>query len=90
MTSLDQKNVYVTLLSNDSLDIYDQNTQADFTVKLAQPIDLGTTTKWEHGVFEISCFSSPEGARSVLLYCNVIFLQFLCDSTVRCIRMFRL
>ena len=44
MTSFDQKNFYVTLLSNASLDIYDQNTHADFTVKLAQPIDLGSTT----------------------------------------------
>ena len=40
MTSLDQKNFYITLLSNASRYIYDLNTHADFTVKLAQPIDL--------------------------------------------------
>jgi len=90
MTSLDQNNFYVTLLSNASRDIYDLNTHADFTVKLAQPIDLGTTSKWEDGVSEISCSSSPEGASSVLLYCNLISLQFLGDSTVRGIRTFRL
>ena len=90
MTSLDQNNFYVTLLSNASRDIYDLNTHADFTVKLSQPIDLGTTSKWEVRVSEISCFSSPEGASPVLLYCNLITPQFLGDSTVRCIRTFRL
>jgi len=90
MTSLDQNNFYFTILSNASRDIYDQNTHADFTVKLAQPIDLGTTSNWEVGVCEISCSSSPEGASPVLLYCNVINPQFLGDSTVLCIRTFRL
>jgi len=90
MTSLDQNKFYVTLLSNASREIYDLNTHADFTVKLAQPIDLGTTFKWEVVVCEISCSSSPEGASPVLLYCNLITPQFLGDSTVRCIRTFRL
>ena len=85
MTSLDQKDFYVTVLSNASRDIYDQNTHADFTVKLAQPIDLGTTSKWELWVCEISCSTSPEGASPVLLYCKVITPQFLGDSTVRCL-----
>ena len=88
MTSLDQNNFYVTLLSNALREIYDQNTHADFTVKLAQPIDLGTTSKWEVGVSEIWCSSSPEGARPVLRYCNVISRQFLGISTVRCIGCF--
>jgi len=90
MTSLDVNNFYVTLLSNASREIYDLNTHADFTVKLAQPIDLGTTSKWEVGVCEISCSSSPEGASPVLLCFNVISPQFLGDSTVRCIRTFLL
>ena len=89
MTPPDQNNFYVTLLSTASRDIYDLNTHADFTVKLAQHIDLGSTSKWEVGVCEISC-SSPEGANPVLLYCNLISPQFLGDSTVRCIRTFRL
>jgi len=61
------KNFYVTLLSNASWDIYDQNTHADFTVNLAQPIDLGSTSNWKVGFCEISCSSSPEGSSPVLL-----------------------
>ena len=61
MTSHDQINFYVTLLSIVSRDIYDQNTHADFTVKLAQPIYLRSTSKWDVGVCDISCSSSPEG-----------------------------
>jgi len=90
MTSLDQNKFYVTLLSNASRDIYDLNTHADFTVKLDQPIDLGTTCKWEVGVCEILCSSSPKGASPVLLYCNLNTPQLLGDSTFRCIRTFRL
>ena len=90
MTQPDQNNFYVTLMSTVSRDIYDLKTHADFTVKLAQPIDLGSTSKWEVGVSEISCSSSPEGANPVLLYCNLISPQFPGDSTVRCIRTFRL
>jgi len=80
----------VTLLSNASREIYDLNTHADFTAKLAQPIDLGSTSNWEVGVCEISCSSFPEGAIPVLLYCNLISPQFLGGSKVRCIRTFRL
>jgi len=90
MTSRDQNKFYVTLLSNASRDIYDLNTHADFTVKLAQPIDLGTTSKWELWVCEISCSSSHEGTIPVLLNCNLITPQYLGDSTVRCILTFRL
>jgi len=43
MTSLGQNNFYVTLLSNASRNIYEQNTHADITVKLAQAI-LGSTS----------------------------------------------
>jgi len=82
MTSPDQNNFYVNLLSTASRDIYDLNTHADFTVILAQPIDLGSTSKWEVEVCEISCSSSSEGANPVLLYCNLISPQFLGDSTV--------
>ena len=72
MTSPDQNKFYVILLSNSSREIYDLNTLADFMVKLAQPIDLGSTSKWEVGVCEISCSSSPEWASPVLLYCYLI------------------
>jgi len=89
MTSPRQNNFYVTVQSNASRDIYDQNTNADITVKLAQIIDLGSISNLEVGVCEISCSSSPEGASPVLLYCYVISPQILGDSTFRYIRKFR-
>ena len=88
MTSLDQNNFY--FLSNASREIYDLNTHADFPVKLAQPIEVVSTTKWEVEYCEISSSSSPEGAKTVLLYFNLISRQFQGNSTVRCIRTFRL
>jgi len=90
MTSLEQNNFYVTLLGNAPRDIYAQNIHANFTVKLTQSIDLGSTSKWEVGFCEISCPSSPEAASPVVLYCNLISPQILGVSTVRCIRSFRL
>ena len=50
MASPDQNNYYVTMFSNASLDIYEQNTHADFTVKLEQTIDLGSTSNREVGL----------------------------------------
>ena len=61
MTSSDQINFYVTLLSTASRDIYDLNTHADFTVKLAQPIDLGSTSKLKGGVCNFMFFISRRG-----------------------------
>ena len=49
MTSPGQNHFYVTMLSNASQDIYDQNTLADFTMKLEQNIDLGLTSIWKLG-----------------------------------------
>jgi len=68
MTSPGQNKFYVPLLSNASRNIYEQNTHADFTVKLEQPIELGSTSNWEVGVCEISCTSSPDGASPDFLY----------------------
>ena len=68
MTSPGQNNFYVTLLSNASRDIYDHNTHANLTVKLAQPLVLGSISNWEVVVCEISCSSSPKGSSPVLLY----------------------
>jgi len=61
MTSPDQNNFYITLLSNASREIYDLNTHADFTVKLAQPIDLGSTSKSEVGFCEFRVLHLPKG-----------------------------
>jgi hypothetical protein len=38
---------YVTLLSNSSQELYPSNTISSFTVHLAQPIDMGSTDRWE-------------------------------------------
>jgi len=50
---------YVNVFSNASHDIYEQNTYADFTVKLAQALDLGSNSSWELGLCEISSSSPP-------------------------------
>ena len=50
---------YETVFSNASMEIYDNNTHADFIVKLSRPFDLGTSPNWEVGLCEVSC-SSPK------------------------------
>jgi len=90
MASAAPSQFYITPFSNASRDIYEQNTHADFRVKLAQPVLLGSTSNWEVGISEISCSSSPEGENPVLIYCNRITPQFVGDSTVRRMPMFRL
>jgi len=54
-----QSHFYFTLFSNASRDIYDEITHADFTEKLAQPVDLVSTYIWQVGLCKISCFSPP-------------------------------
>jgi hypothetical protein len=87
MTST-ENHFHVTLFSSASRDIYDQKAHADFTVKLAQPVDLGTMSKWEVGFCEISCSTSHLVDVPALIYCNLITPQFVGDSTVRCMRTF--
>ena len=83
---------YVTLFSNASRKIYGKdNKLSAFTVKLAQPIDLGSHKNWEVGVCEISCPPSGVGTGLLgenhsLVYCNVISPQFIGDALVRCLR----
>jgi len=85
---------YVTLFSNASREIYENNNHAYFTVKLLRPIDLGTSPIWEVGVFEVSC-SSPASLKildvcavNAMIYCNLNSPQFVGESTVRCLRTF--
>jgi len=70
--------------------MYEMNTHPDFTVKLAQDVDLVSTSNWEMGLCEISCSSSPhmEQDDTVVTYCNLISPQFVADSTVRSMRTF--
>jgi len=76
-----QSHYFLTLFSNASRDIYEQNTHAVFSVKLAQPVDLVSTSNWEVGLCEISCTSSPPiwEDSPALIYCHLISPQFFGD-----------
>jgi hypothetical protein len=87
---------YVTLFSNASREIYDNNTHVDFTVKLSRPIYMGNSPNWQVGECELSFSSRPmESLKAVdvtpcadhaMIYCNIISPQFGGDSTVRYMR----
>ena len=81
---------YITLFSNALREIYEQNTHADFTVKLAQHIDLCSNSNWELGLWEISISSSPHMGEDVtpLIHCNLVSPQSVGDNTVRSKRTF--
>ena len=89
---------YVTLFSNASWAMYENNSHADFTVKLSRPIDLGNSPNWEVGFCEVSCSSPPPASLNTvdvmacvyhaMIYCNIISPQFVVDSTRRCMRTF--
>ena len=87
---------YVNLFSNASREIYENDTHADFTLKLSRPADLGKYPNWEVGVCAVSC-SSPASLNTVditpyadhaMIYCNLISPKFVGDSTLRCMRTF--
>ena len=77
---------YVTLFNNDWRKYYKDDTLATFTIKLTQPIYLGTDENWEVGIFEIT-FLPPSACtiKSVLIvvdtnflvHCNLISRQFM-------------
>ena len=93
---------YVTLFSNDSQDLYPDNTIAAFTTKLAHPIVLGSSGLWEVGLCELACPASDQrtftketepvvvGASHAFVYCNIIAPQIIGDSFVRCLRTYSL
>ncbi len=90
-----QSHFYVTLLSNGSQKLYPANTLSAFTTLLAQPIDLGSTDRWEVGVCEFTCHPTNTGtftplqvisANNALIYCNLILQQFVISQYVRCLR----
>ena len=77
----DRNHFHVTVLSNGSQNLYASNTFAAFTTRLAQPVDLGSTDRWEVGVSEVTChpgkigtFTSIEvvSANNALIYCDLI------------------
>ena len=44
---------YLVLPSNSSMTLYPENTLADYTVNLSQPVTLDDPHKWEVGLAEI-------------------------------------
>jgi len=84
-----QSHFYVNRFSKASHDIYEQNTHADFTVKVVQPVDLASNSNWYLGLSEISCSSTPIGEETTaLMYSNLISTQFVGHSIVRSMRTF--
>jgi hypothetical protein len=91
------KHFYITLFSNASQKIYPRNTIAEFTVQLAQRIDLGSTDSWDVGHCEFSCPPPAVGAlkpidvigeTNALVYCDLIAPQFVRSQHARCLRTF--
>jgi len=91
------KHFYITLFSNSTRKTRPANTLAEFTIQLAQPIDLGSTDSWEEGQCEFSC--PPPNAGTVkphevvgetnaLVYCDLITQQFVGSDYVGCLRTF--
>jgi len=83
-----QSHFYFTLLSNALREIYEQNTHADFAVKQAQPVDLGSTSNWKARFCEVPCSSLPIDDSLTIIYCNLTTPYFLGDTTVRSNRTF--
>jgi len=73
------------------------NTLAEFTIQLAQRIDLGSNDNWEVGLCE---FNSPPpksgtliplevvGVTNALVYCDLMAEQFLGNNYQVCGRLF--
>ena len=96
MTS-DRNHIYVTLFRNCSQKLYPANVLATFTVRMAQPIEMGSTVRWEVGVCDFTChptntctFASVQVVSSQIafIYCNLITQQFVGSQYVRCLRNF--
>ena len=88
---------YITLFSNASQKGRPKNTLAEFTIQLAQRIDLGSIDNWEVGLCEFSCPPPKSGTlkpvevvgeTNALIYCDLITPQFVSDDYVRCLLTF--
>jgi hypothetical protein len=89
------RQLYVTLFSSDSQDLYPDNKLAAFTSELAQPISLNPDYEWEVGLAEVSCVPPARGSLpprvqvgslTLLIYCDIITPQFVGKNLVRCLR----
>jgi hypothetical protein len=93
----EQTHFYITPLCNASQKPYSSNTLISFTEHLARPIDLGSNSKLEVGVCEVSCHPynvgtyanlKDMGVDAALIYCDVIAPQFVGSQYVRVLRTF--
>jgi len=93
----DPNHFYVTLFSNASTDLYPNNTIATFTTELAQSFELGSSDRWEVGVFKFAYHPTAVGTfqpttvvgdTTGLIYCNLISPQYEGKILVRCLRTF--
>jgi len=97
MSHVDPKHFYVTLLSNNSKNLYPDNTIAAFTAELVRPVELGSSGNWEVGVCEFSYppnsvgtfkHTKVVGDTTGLIYCDLISPQYVGRALVRCMRAF--
>jgi len=88
---------YITLFSNASQELHPRNTLTEYTIQLAQRIDLGSTDNWEVGLCEFSCPPPARGTlrpvdvvgdTNAMIYCDLITPQFVGSNYVRCLRTF--
>jgi hypothetical protein len=88
---------YVTLLSNASQKLSPSNTLSSFKVNLEQPVNLGSTGRWEIGVCEVSCSPVNVGtyasvqvisSKNSFIYCDLMSPQFVGSQYVRCLGTF--
>jgi hypothetical protein len=92
----DKQQFFVILFSNALQKLFPDNTIAAFTIKLAQPIELGSKDRWEVEICELTCppiivgsFGNVTvGDTNVLVYCSLISPQFAGSEHVRCLRSF--
>jgi hypothetical protein len=90
-----QKNFYITFFSNSLKNVYLANKLSEFTIQLAQLIDLSSTDDWEVGLCEFSYpppypdIAKPYelvGETNALVQCDLITQQFVGSDYVRCLR----
>ena len=89
---------YITLFSNASQKLHPDNTLAEYTIQLAQRIDLGSRDNWEVGLRKFSCppplrsgninLVDVIGETNVMVYCDLTTPQFVGSNYVRCLRTF--
>lgn len=87
-----QNSFYVSLLSNDSLSTYPQNTLSRFTNLLARPIEL-LGDSWHASILEIHCnyidLNVSDAKKSTVLACvytDFIKPGFVGNEQIRCLR----